>query len=251
MARIQFEFYSKSLLRRFKASLIIPSLNLQQSMMNNDEHYYENRTETFPLMLLLNGFGDNEQAFLLNTNIDELCETYKVAALFINGENKRYLNLGGIDNYYDLIEKDLLDYVYGNFKNLSRNKPLIIGGVSMGGYGSLYHYLTNINKYSACFALSPATKLDFIDETKYGTLKDLFLKNKESKLNVYLSIGTNDFIINESREFNKFLEENQVGVSYKFVEGYPHAWSLWRIEIIEVFNYFKNLGLIGQNPNNK
>ena len=132
-------------------------------------------------MICLNGFGDNEDALLRYTHIDELCEKNNVAAVFINGENKFYLNQGQLDNYYDLVEEDILDFLYGNFTNLSKEAPLIITGISMGGYGALYHYINNPEKYSYCFALSPATKPDTMDEEKYG-LRNHFLRVKGKKL---------------------------------------------------------------------
>ena len=80
----------------------------------------------------------------------------------------------------------------------------------------------------------------------YGYLKDYFLNARGNKLNVYLSIGENDFIIEASRNLDKFLIENNIGVSYKYVPGYGHTWDLWEKEIHEVFNYFKSLGFIGK-----
>lgn len=245
MARYTVEFYCKSLLRRFKVQVIIPSLNLAQTLRNNDLSYYQNRDETYPLMICLNGFGDNEESFIRNSNIDELCEKNGVAAVFINGENKFYLNQGPLDNYYNLIEDDILDFLYGNFKNLSKDRPLFITGVSMGGFGALYHYLNNTNKYAHCFALSPATKPDNFDESKHGSLRDLFLKNKDKKLNCYICVGENDFIINASKDLNQFLVDNKIDAKYNFVPGYDHSWSLWRIEMVNIFNHLKTLGLIG------
>ena len=245
MARYTVDFYSKSLLRRFKIQVIIPSLNLAGTMQNKNEEYYQNRKDKFPLMICLNGFGDNEDALLRYTHIDELCEKNNVAAVFINGENKFYLNQGPLDNYYDLVEKDVLDFLYGNFANLSKEKPLFILGVSMGGYGALYHYLNNVNKYSQCFALSPATKPDQFDESRHGSLRDLFLKNKDRNLNCYISVGEKDFIINASKDLNQFLLDNKIDASYKFVPEHDHSWPLWREEMVEVFNHLKTKGLIG------
>lgn len=245
MAKINIEFYSKNLARKVDVSLIIPTLNLHESLNNKDLNYYQNRDKKFPLMICLCGFGDNNRTWLSNTNIESLADKYQVACAFINGENKWYLNNGPIENHYDFIENDLLDFLYGNFTNLSKDAPLIIGGVSMGGYGSLYHYLTNIDKYDAAFALSPATKPDFIDETNIGTLKSHFLKNKDHKLNIYLSIGTKDFIIGASKEFNNFLKANEIDCEYRFIEDKDHSWNLWKDEIVEVFNYLETNKIIG------
>lgn len=244
MARFTFDFYSKSLLRRFDVHLIIPSLNLGETLRNKDKEYYQNRNTKFPLMICLNGFGDNDRAWQNYTHIDELCEKNGVAAVFINGQNKFYLNQGPIDNYYDLVEEDILDFLYGNFNNLSKDMPLIITGISMGGYGALYHYLNNTEKYDYCFALSPATKPDMLDEEKFG-LKNIFLKNKDKKLNCYISVGEKDFIIEASTKLNDVLVENNIDARYKFIPNYDHSWSLWREEIVEVFNILKTKGLIG------
>lgn len=170
-----------------------------------------------------------------NTPIIKMCEENGVAACFINGENKWYLNMGPIDDFYSLIERDVTDFLYGNFKCLSKDMPLIIAGVSMGGYGALYHYLKNTDKYAACVALSPATKPDFLDEAKIGSLRDLFLAKKEENLNIYLSIGTKDFIYAPSMDLNAFLKENETGVAYRVVEDADHSWTFWSKEIHEVF----------------
>lgn len=245
MARYIIDFYSKSLLRRYEIRVVIPSLNLQGTLKNKNENYYSENNEKYPLCIFLSGFGENQRSWQYNTQVDRLLEENKVAGVFINGENKWYLNQGPIDAWYDLVEKDVLDFLYGNFKCLSKEKPLMIAGNSMGGYGALYHYLKNIDKYSACVALSPATKPDFLDESKYGTLRELFLENKGKKLNCYISVGTKDFIIDASKEFDKFLKDNEIGVSYRFIEDRDHSWFLWKDEIFSVFEYFKELGLIG------
>ena len=120
MAKYSIEFYSKSLLRKVEIKALIPSLNLHGTLSNKDLNYYQNRDVTYPLVIFLCGFGDNEYAWQSNTAVERLCEQNGVAAVFINGENKWYLNHGGVDNYYDFIENDVLDYMYGNFKNLSK-----------------------------------------------------------------------------------------------------------------------------------
>lgn len=241
MATFNIDFYVKSLGRKTRLDLVIPSLNLHGCLKNNDENYYQNLNEKYPLMICLHGFGDNEKGWQNNSSIIKMCEENKIASCFINGENKWYLNMGPIDDFYSLIERDVIDFLYGNFNCLSKKMPLAIAGVSMGGYGALYHYLKNTDKYNACIALSPATKPDYIDESKYGTLKELFIANKDKKLNVYLSIGMNDFIYQASKEFDNYLEENNIGVRYKFIEGCDHSWTTWAKEMPKVFTYLKEV----------
>ena len=244
MAKLTLEFHTKSLARRTRLDLVIPSLNLGGSLKNQDNNYYQNRTEKFPLIIFLHGFGDDEKAWQNNTQVIKLCEENKIAACFINGENKWYLNLGPIDNYYSLIEEEVTDFLYGNFTCLSKDMPLFIAGVSMGGYGALYHYLKNTDKYACGIALSPAIRPDRLDETKIGSLRDLFMENKGKELNVYLSVGEADFIIDSSRQLNQFLIENEIGIEYKFIPGKDHSWYTWAQEIFEVIEYLKNKKII-------
>ena len=73
----------------------------------------------------------------------------------------------------------------------------------------------------------------------------LILKVKGKKLNCYISVGEKDFIIEASRKLNDHLKENEIDASYKFIPDFDHSWSLWREEIVEVFNILKTKGLIG------
>jgi putative tributyrin esterase len=232
MATYSVEFYPKSLARKVRVDVVIPSLDLRGCLGNKDDEYYQNKKEKYPLIIFLCGFGDNEKSWQNNTKIISLCEKKGIAACFVNGENNWYLNRGPILDYYSFLERDLTDFLYGNFSFLSKEMPLIIAGVSMGGYGALYHYLKNTSKYQGCIALSPATKPDYIDETPYGTLRDLFLSQKGKHLNIYLSIGEKDFIIDASRKLDEFLSENQIDCRYKYVPGADHSWSTWDKEVL-------------------
>lgn len=240
MALLTVDFHTKALARRTRMDVFIPSLNLGGCLRNQDVNYYQNHHETYPLVIFLHGFGDNEKAWQINTQILKLCEDKKIAACFINGENKWYLNMGPIENYDSLIEEEVTDFLYGNFSCLSKDQPLVIAGVSMGGYGALYHYLKNTDKYAACVALSPALKPDRLDESKFGTLRELFLQNTGKALNIYLSVGESDFIIDSSREFNQFLLENDLGVKYKFIPNKDHSWYTWAQEVFHVIEYLEN-----------
>ena len=149
--------------------------------------------------------------------------------------------MGPIENYDSLVEEEVPDFLYGNFRCLSKEQPLVIAGVSMGGYGALHHYLEHVDKYAACVALSPAIRPDRLDESKFGTLRDLFLQNKGKDLNIYLSVGESDFIIQSSREFNEFLKGNQLGVEYKFIPNADHSWYTWAQEVFPVVEYLENI----------
>ena len=47
MARYQTDFYAKSLARRVTMSLIVPSLNLNETLSNKDKEYWLKQLEEF------------------------------------------------------------------------------------------------------------------------------------------------------------------------------------------------------------
>ena len=243
MARFNLRFVSKSLLRKTEVNLVIPTLNLHGAISNENPRFYREDGEKFPLIILLAGFGDDNEAWLLNTGILQLCDKYRVAVAFVGGENKWYLNASATDNWQNYLTQELSDFLYGNFSRLDGDKLPIIGGVSMGGYGALHSALSCPENFAAVMALSPATRPDGgIDEGK--TLKDLFIKAKNQLPYVYLSVGEKDFIYQASKEFDDWLTENNIGINYKFVPNHAHTWDLWKVEVENFLQILKDKKII-------
>lgn len=245
MARFSFRFVSKYLLRKVEVNLVIPSLDLHGAIDQKDERYYRDGTKKYPLIILLSGFGDDNEAWLCQTNLLSLCAEYGFAAAMIGGENKWYLDQSPVDGWHCFIEKELPDFLYGNFTMLDQSKLPVIGGVSMGGYGALYNALKSPEKYSAVMALSPATKPDdLVDESMHGSLRQLFIETKGRLPYTYLSVGDEDFIYGVSKQLDDWLTENSIGVNYGFIKGYAHSWDLWRIEWVKFLRELKNKKII-------
>jgi len=240
MAKFNIRFVSKCLLRKTEVNLVIPSLDLHGAISEENERYYLESEKKYPLIILLSGFGDDNEAWLCQTNLLTLCAEYGFAAAVIGGENKWYLDQSPVDGWHSFIEKELPDFLYGNFSALDRKKPPVIGGVSMGGYGALYNALKSPEKYSAVMALSPSTKPDdLVDEQLHGTLKELFFKAKGKLPYTYISVGTEDFIYGASKQLDDWLTENSIGVNYSFINHYSHNWVLWRIEVVKFLRQLK------------
>ncbi len=244
MARYNFRFLSKYLLRRTEVNLVIPSLDLHGAIAQKDEHYYCHDQERFPLIIAMSGFGDDNEAWIRNTDVVALCDKYRVAVAMIGGENKWYLDSSPTDNWHSFITRELPDFLYGNFSKLDPSR-LMLAGVSMGGYGALYNGLKNPENYRAILALSPALKPDgYMDEEKTGTLKDLFLAAKDRLPYVYLAVGDKDFIFDQSAAMNQWLTENIPGVAYHIVGGYGHTWDLWDRELESFLQELKSKQVI-------
>ncbi len=244
MARYNLRFLSKYLLRRTEVNLVIPSLDLHGAISQKDECYYQNSTERFPLIIAMSGFGDDNEAWIRNTDVVALCDKYRVAVAMVSGENKWYLDTSPTDNWHSFLSRELPDFLFGNFSKLDPG-CLILAGVSMGGYGALYNGLKDPEKYRAILSLSPAIKPDgYIDEQKVGTLRDLFTAARGRLPYLYLAVGDKDFIFTQSSQFDSWLQENIPGVRYRIVPGYGHTWDLWAKELEAFLQEMKEKNLI-------
>lgn len=232
MARFDLRFLSKSLLRPTRVTLLIPSPDLRGAMGQSDPFYYRRRAERFPLVMLLSGFGSEGETWLSRSNIEELCDTYRVAAALVGGENRWYSNTGPMDRWQDLVSVELPDFLYGSFVMLDASRPPILGGVSMGGYGALFNGLSAPERWSAIMALSPALRPDGVEAGSEGdVLPGLFRAAADRLPPLYMSVGTEDFIIGPIRDFDGALRESVPGAAFRFVPGFGHSWDLWRGEL--------------------
>ena len=242
MTRHLIEFQSKYLLRKVEVIVYIPGRSLVETI-NQDDDYYKKRKDTYPLMLLLSGFGSSKSAWEQSSNVVALAQKHKIALCMLGGENKWYMNFSPIDNFEGFINKELPEFLYSELSSLSNKEPLYIAGCSMGGYGALRNYLLNLDRYKACGVFSPATKPDnnLEEVLNQPKLKDLIINTASLPKNVYLSVGSLDFIYKESMEYNKFLIDTNCGFTYKSVEGYDHSFKLWNEEIECFLDYIDKL----------
>ena len=73
MAKLTLEFHTKSLARKTRLDLFIPSLNLGGCLRNQDVNYYQNNQVKYPLIICLHGFGDDLSSWQTNSTFLKLC----------------------------------------------------------------------------------------------------------------------------------------------------------------------------------
>lgn len=128
----------------------------------------------------------------------------------------------------------------------------MIGGLSMGGYGSLHTALSFPERFCACIALSSALRIHAIAAGRNDSvmpapmLRDVFgdpealvgsdrdpeyqyraLKAAGKDIpSIYLAIGTEDSLYGSNQEFRRFLEEQKADFHYEEGPG-GHNWTFW------------------------
>ena len=233
MAHIDINFISNALGRSVDITLILPSKKYPESNYDAkaDTYYQDKKDKLYPLIILLHGYLNDEKMWTRYARAEMYAEENNIAIAMISGENKFYLNWEArttSDNFYDFVEYELKDYLYGTFPISKRREDNYIAGLSMGGFGALYHGLSHPKAYSAIGAFSAPYKLEDGDDAIL--IKDL-VDSVEDAPFVYVACGSNDFLLQDNTDLVNDLKARNINHYYDYIEGYGHEWRFWDMEL--------------------
>lgn len=262
MAVFQVDYYSTSLARVTDFKVILPNDTFIETVKKYAE-YYRRPPKT---LFLLHGYSGCSKDWFSGSRIEELAGKYNIAVVMPSCNNSFYVDAKGTGRAYcRYVGKELVDYVRKTFGIADKREDTYIGGLSMGGYGALHVGLAFPDTFGKIVAFSPALLFDQIAGMKEGDnnnvadyyyyasifgdldkLKDSpnnpeyqIRKLKEEGKNIppiFLSIGTEDFGIEASRKFDKFLKKENVPATY--VEGPGgHDWDFWNAHLEQAIKW--------------
>ena len=251
MSYFEGNYYSVALQRQVSLCAVLPID--APSFMTQGNKYYEREMKT---LYLLHGYSENHRAWLCGSAIQEIALKYNIAVIMPHGDNSFYLNQKGSGKQYEtFVGEELVNFTRKTFGLSSKQEDTFIGGLSMGGFGSIHTGLKYSDTFGKIFALSsamivnelknqkPGFSNDIADYdyyvTTFGNLDELeesennpeFLvkkrKAEQRKIPpIFMACGTEDFLLLQNREFHKFLIEEGVEVIYNESEG-VHDWRFW------------------------
>lgn len=234
MAHIDINLISNAMGRAVDFTLILPTKTSPTLEKNYDAktntYYQDKKTKKYPLLILLHGLLNDEKNWCRYARAEFYAEENNIAICMVNGENKFYLNWETPttnDNFYDFIEYELKDFLYGTFPISSRREDNFIAGLSMGGYGALYHGLTNSRSYSAIGAFS--TSYTEMKEKNFDFKK--IIGRKTDIPFIYVSCGEKDSNLKDNNDIHKDLDDMGITHLYNVVPGYAHEWRFWDLEL--------------------
>lgn len=237
--RLECQFNSKCLMRKVEYLIYIPDKGVDEN------------TKT---LVFLHGIGDSAQDWIDNTRIISKLSESNVVLIFLNGENSFYVDSHESKRFGDYVGNEIVKHTQSLF-NLSKDRERwSIIGYSMGGYGALRAALKYNSNYCRVIALSSALVIDnaikateealYLVERKsffesiFGDLEKLkgsdndleFLVKKciqeESKIDIHIYCGIEDFLIEENRRFHSYLTTNNIEHIYQEAHG-THNWEYW------------------------
>ncbi|MDO4619466.1 MAG: alpha/beta hydrolase-fold protein [Lachnospiraceae bacterium] len=254
MALSRVEFFSDSLKRVVTFFIYLPNDTTEEFTAGNPN--YERETKT---LYLLHGYTGSASDWVIGSNAMEVSRFYNVAIVMPSGENSFYIDRRGTGNAYEtFVAKELPQYIAKTYRLPQEKENVTIGGLSMGGYGALRLGIKYNERFGAAFGLSSALIIKNLKETylKEGTVenmlgdydyyrqifgdmdeileKDVNLEYLvQQKLNagealprLFMACGTEDSLVDNSRDFRDFLLNLKADLIYYESAGI-HSWKFW------------------------
>ena len=230
MARISCNVISYTLKRTVNIEVVLPTVTIPEAMMNEGKvhHTYP---APFPVLYLLHGYGNNEKQWTGYTNVELYAEERQIAVVMIAGENRFYLD-GETDSFAQFIDNELREFVTNTFPISSKREDAYIAGLSMGGFGALYHGLTHPEHYAAIGAFSPAVRMQGmnVDLTK-------MIVEMDSIPDLYIACGEDDFVYGDASAFAGVAGKKFHNVTWKSVPHFAHEWRFWDMQVEQFMDW--------------
>ncbi|MEI6060621.1 MAG: alpha/beta hydrolase family protein [Bacteroidota bacterium] len=154
---------------------IMESMTMHSRILNQDIHFsvclpnnYYDVKQSFPVVYLLHGLGDDETAWLEYGQISQFADKavedgYAKPMIFVMPEAFRtyYVNdYKGTFLYQDMFVKELVPYIDSLFRTIADRQHRALMGYSMGGFGALNLHLKHSDIFGTAVPLSISIRTD-------------------------------------------------------------------------------------------
>ena len=190
------------------------------------------KSKEYPVLYMLHGANGSNNDWLnggkINVNASTAASDGTAPEMIVicpdcGGDNFYCDNYKGNDiKYMTYFFTEFLPTVENLYAVKKDRASRAIGGLSMGGFGSLYYGLLHPEMFSYVYACSPATYIDGAPN-----LYELLSKADVSKLpGITIEIGTEDFLYESAGSFKQALDAKKVPNEYITRAG-THDWPFW------------------------
>jgi S-formylglutathione hydrolase FrmB len=253
---------------------VLESLEFESDLVDYTVEYsiylppdYETSNRSYPVLYLLHGYSDDETGWIQFGEANLIAEKgiingdYPPCIIVMpDGKVTWYCNSAdGKDPWEDMFIKEFIPFIEKEFRIRSKKEFRAIGGLSMGGNGSLVLAMRNPDLFSSCVAMSAGT---FTDEEMlnndeydhyfgniYGPKSDTEMsdhwkannplhlldsvdKEKLKSIRYYIDCGDDDFLYKGNSALHVKMKD--LGIPHEFrVRDGGHQWSYWRTGLFD------------------
>jgi len=262
MAVMNINFFSSTLRLQTGLTIIAP--------FDLPENEYPNKPKQYKSVYLLHGYSANHFEWVYNSTLPRLAAKYDTIFILPSGGKSFYLNssITG-ENYEDFICKELIEFCNRMLPLSTKREDITIAGLSMGGFGAMHSGLAYPNTYGNIIALSSAFITDKVAKMQPGDVdlisnyehyrvifgeldqligshhdpKALAMKLTEDETmipNIYMACGTDDFLIEENRDFHQYLTKLKIKHTYVEDDG-VHDFVFWQKYLLNSLEWLEKI----------
>jgi enterochelin esterase-like enzyme len=199
--------------------------------------YSQNPNRKYPVLYLLHGMGGNHTGWATGGNVKTIADeaissglSKEMIIVCPNGFNSFYCNgyIPGM-NYEDYLINDFFPAIESTYRINATKGGRSIAGLSMGGFGAVYHMFKRPEMFSSCFAMSGA----FIRDSNLPNLELLVSSKSDAEISalpaLVIECGTEDnLVIAANNALHDFLTREHVEHVYTLRAG-AHTWAFWQV----------------------
>ena len=180
-----------------------------------------NENTAYPILYLLHGAGDDQNAWLDKGNAMSIAARYVkmggVPMIIVMPDAQLTFYMGGFEKYF---HEELMPDVEAKYKFSGKRA---VAGLSMGGYGTLYHALKYPAKFTYAYAMSPA-----VDFGAFSVMIDA-QADKKVFPPFTIEVGTEDTTVSnaDAEKVANYMKENGLTCEWIARNGI-HYWNFWQ-----------------------
>lgn len=201
-------------------------------------------------VILLHGLSGNCDDWLYRTGLEHYARKHALAFVLPEVQRSWYADMAYGPDYFGYVSEELIPLISHYFHLPTDREHLYIGGLSMGGYGTIRCALTHPERYKGAMSFSARVYMDrkvasVTAGRQYCELQGILglerevtgvhdthalvksAAGAEKKPQFYVACGTEDALYPESVDFSGELKDNGFSVAYEEWAG-AHSWTFWR-----------------------
>jgi len=208
-------------------SLLLKNQTIRSTAMKQDMKYTiwlpegADPKRELPFLYLLHGYGDDQNAWAEKGNMVSIYRDYVNAGgtpmVVVMPDALTTFYLGDYETY---LHQELIPQVEKLYKC---NGKRAVAGLSMGGYGTLYHALKYPAKFKYAYAMSPA-----VDVNSFKAMID---EQSDKKIfpGFTIEVGTEDTTVNnaDAEKVADYMKEKGLAAEWIARPGI-HYWNFWQ-----------------------
>lgn len=230
----KFKFSGKVAFRNFVGT-VIRNCTVSSTAMKRDMKYSiylpkdYGSGESFPVLYLLHGYGDENNAWLDKGNLAKIAKEYEDKG----GKQMIVVCPDALTTFYfdsyqtkykTYFFEELVPAIEKDYRVKTDKYSRAVAGLSMGGYGTLYYGLGEPDKFCYAYACSAACDMG----AGYPSLYDLAKSADPATLpGITLEMGTEDWVTGNGADFHQAL--NAAGIQHEYIARTGvHDWNFWQ-----------------------